>query len=111
MLYSPGTSNRPSASVSSAWWTSPTVQPMCTCALVSVTITPALSPPHVPANTLSLAPVGVSHGPIANTLPATSNTTAILVMAPPSVTATTSSAPPAPPRCPPPSAPPPRRQN
>src|SRR5438477_12532206 len=58
---------------------------MCTCALVSVTITPALSPPQVPANTLSLAPVGVSHGPIPSTPPATSNATAILGMAPPSL--------------------------
>src|SRR2546425_576406 len=39
----------------------PTVQPMCTCALVSVTITPALSPPHVPTSTGSTGPRGNAH--------------------------------------------------
>src|SRR5437667_2978051 len=49
MLYRPGTSNRPAESATRACLVSPAVQPMCTWALESVAINPALSPPHVPA--------------------------------------------------------------
>src|SRR5712664_1077817 len=46
---------------------------MCTCALVSSAISPAFSPPHVPARSLGgLTPVGL-HGPSANVAAANAN--------------------------------------
>src|SRR5690349_21489566 len=57
---------------------SPYVQPMCTCALVSSAMSPALSPPHVPARSLG-GRTGLprSQGPIS--VAAAANTNAALV--------------------------------
>src|SRR2546428_13066286 len=49
--YCPGTSNRPAASSTIAWCTSPKVQPRCTWALVTSAMRPALSQPHLPVIT------------------------------------------------------------